>query len=1157
MATANTDPGAVIENGTPLTRNHWFDGKLLRADDLARDQDYHRTALRLANQAGGFGIVHGLEVTLDSAELVLQPGLGVTPHGELLLLNGELRVGVEALLGAGSAVALRLRDASGAEFQRCVALDGAAEAAPVPAGGLRIYRLSLELNQALCGFEDVVGSLCERACVSERQRPYQLEGVRLRAQVLPLMLAALPGFEPGAKHLRSRVASALFAREDAAIPPLPDDGGRLLSPLWCTGADFATGRTVTLGYLVRQSGSADFVELWSGRRERMQTQAQGYWQRRTRLRPFADFIAQVAQFQCQLTRAFDGAPAPAPAEGGDCDSLRAVVAELKAQIDAEAPVDAPEIAPDAAAPEGNSGLLISHATSPVLMQRLSHFSKIVAPFLLKRVDRLLLDRGIVELPPAGFLPVHGDTALQTQVQNLVGPGVQLRMCTAPLDAIGHLFEEAQHSARTALTPGLADPTNKPLLQVIVPDGTSQDAAVPGIEVGAYAAPGWLLVLWLAATKLAAFDEGDLLRTGAGIPVALLKLIGKKRLAALLDPAQDASLIAQGAGRISSTKPGRLAIAIVGNPDNKESTTGWMEFALADDPFTAAPGSTLSLDFDLADLSSLLPAGGAEGDELHFTGSVGVDPDPNTVLARRAEIEDATGVAGGELCGVSVDGLIRIRAHVHGDPQQADDPGTQISADHKAAAILQRVRESTGMRWLVIKPLPGAGEGRAYLVYDLRAPDINGVRQLVLRRVERETAREPNGVQTVNQTITIARFRTDPQALTVGAPARTQAEASLALLDQHLPDIAPDAAARQRLFGSGGASGGLQGPHDWVLFRRPVDAQCAVPAPLPVVAAPPPPQVIKTTTYRAAVARLLPSASAAVRKQVLDELRQGKLPDASTTRLESAGSVTYSGSALQPDESDVRLVAQFGRAGFAAPCRLVGVFSADARVGALMLDRAKRLGQKLGAEPQDGVVWAQSPQTAQDADGLMVFAVEPDDLPAPPPPQPTPPQPTPPPAPPPSLIRGHTVWLYTNAARDKLGLDGDALFKALATNGQSVLDRMLGVGARQVPFPVQFNWGPGGTGSLSVDGTLLAQLKAQGGWPANLFVEPPTLFSLDATTDSVDDHKRTNEEAQFLMGQAILGSTATLPAPRVRTGTHATPLTLIGGTQVLTVVLVRQ
>lgn len=1138
MATTNTDPGAVIESGTPLTRNHWFDGKLLRADDLARDQDYHRTALRLSNQAGGFGVVHGLEATVAAAELVLQPGLAVTPDGELLLLNDELRVGIEALLAARSALLLRQADAKDAAFKPCVTLEADVASAPAAAPGLRIYRLTLEPAQALCGFEDVVGNLCERACVNERQRPYQLEGVRLRAQLITLPLPALAGLEVGNKHLRSRVASALFARDDAALAPLPDDGGRLQSPLWCTGADLAGGRSITVGYLVRQTGMADFVELWSGRRERMQSQAEAYWQRRTRLRPFPDFIAQVAQFQCQLLRALDGAPAPAPTDGGDCDSLRTAVAALKAHIDATA---------SAAVPEGDSAKLVANATGPELMQRLSQFSRLVAPLLLKRLDRLLLDQGIVELPPAGFLPVSSERPLQAQVQNLVGPGVQLRWCTAPLDAIGHLFQEAQHSARTALTPGLADPTRKPWLQVIVPDGERQAATMPGIEVAAYLQPNWLLILWLAAAKLQGLGGDSLLRAGGAMPAGLLKLMSTQRLATV-----DATLVAQGAGRISSVRPGRLAFAVVGRPEDKEFGAEWLECGLADDPFSVPPGTSLALEVDVADLASSSDTGGALGDELHFKGALLLDVDPQAVEARRAQIEDASGVVGGELRGLRVKGEFRVRSHAHGVPQQADDPSPEVTAPLEDKAIVQRVGEATGLRWLVIKPLPGDGAGRAYLVYDLRAPDSNGERRLELRRVERAPVLETGAAPAVNQTLTVARFRADPQALAAGAAPRLRAESALAMLEQQLPDIAPDAAARQRLFGIGGDTGGLRGPHDWVLFRRLVDADCAAPAaPLP----PPPAPPARLSVYRAAVARLLPAADAAARKQALDDMRQGRLPSQAAARVASAGSVSYAAGALLPDAADTYLVAQFGRAGFAPPCRLVGVFSRDATAGTELLDRARRLGQKLGAEPAEGVAWAQPPQSLpDDVDGLMLFAVEPDPLPAPPAPIPAPPTPVPPA--PPDLIRGHTVWLYPNQARDKLGMGAEELMKALDTGGQAILDRMLTAGARQVIFPVQFNYGPGGTGSMVVDGSMLSQLKAQAGWPGNLLV-PPTLFSLDAVTATALDHKRTKEEANFLIGQAMLGSTGSLPAPTVLTATHASTLNLLAGTSVLTVVFAKQ
>lgn len=77
-----------------LTRSHFFDGRLLTAEDLIRDQIYLDQRLREVGRTLGTGVVGGLELTFDdvSGSLRLSPGSGVTSAGRTLELNSELRV---------------------------------------------------------------------------------------------------------------------------------------------------------------------------------------------------------------------------------------------------------------------------------------------------------------------------------------------------------------------------------------------------------------------------------------------------------------------------------------------------------------------------------------------------------------------------------------------------------------------------------------------------------------------------------------------------------------------------------------------------------------------------------------------------------------------------------------------------------------------------------------------------------------------------------------------------------------------------------------------------------------------------------------------------------------------------------------------------------
>ena len=78
-----------------LTRTHYFDGRLLTAEDLTRDQIYLDQRLREAGRVLGSGIVAGLEALLDGqGSLIIRPGAAITPAGRILELgvNGLQRL---------------------------------------------------------------------------------------------------------------------------------------------------------------------------------------------------------------------------------------------------------------------------------------------------------------------------------------------------------------------------------------------------------------------------------------------------------------------------------------------------------------------------------------------------------------------------------------------------------------------------------------------------------------------------------------------------------------------------------------------------------------------------------------------------------------------------------------------------------------------------------------------------------------------------------------------------------------------------------------------------------------------------------------------------------------------------------------------------------
>ena len=77
-------------------RPRYFDGKFLTGADLTRDQDYIRQRQADLARATGTGVVTGLDVTVEGSaggeQVVITPGHGVTPSGDLVMVTTRRRV---------------------------------------------------------------------------------------------------------------------------------------------------------------------------------------------------------------------------------------------------------------------------------------------------------------------------------------------------------------------------------------------------------------------------------------------------------------------------------------------------------------------------------------------------------------------------------------------------------------------------------------------------------------------------------------------------------------------------------------------------------------------------------------------------------------------------------------------------------------------------------------------------------------------------------------------------------------------------------------------------------------------------------------------------------------------------------------------------------
>jgi hypothetical protein len=125
-------------------------------------------------------------------------------------------------------------------------------------------------------------------------------------------------------------------------------------------------------------------------------------------------------------------------------------------------------------------------------------SDILAGRALPSTHGLLIDGGIIELPPVGYLPIdpnpQSQTTLEAQVYQLLGHGVDLRFCVMQHDDAGAQFTRAQHLDRISLLAGLEQGAPLQQVDILVPDGTwpTSTTPAPAAEPGIKPTLDWVL-----------------------------------------------------------------------------------------------------------------------------------------------------------------------------------------------------------------------------------------------------------------------------------------------------------------------------------------------------------------------------------------------------------------------------------------------------------------------------------------------------------------------------------------------------------------------------------------------------------------------------------------------------------------------------------------
>ncbi|MEW6218541.1 MAG: hypothetical protein AB1634_03285 [Thermodesulfobacteriota bacterium] len=143
----NRQGGRLSSIDPRLSRTSYFDGRLLKAQDLTRDQIYLDERAREIGRLLGSGIAAGLTPALrDGFRLQVSPGLAVAPSGRVLELDRTLEVnlldqGLIASLNAGRSRPFRA-GLYAVAVQYAEVGTGAAEAYPADLASQRVLRVA-------------------------------------------------------------------------------------------------------------------------------------------------------------------------------------------------------------------------------------------------------------------------------------------------------------------------------------------------------------------------------------------------------------------------------------------------------------------------------------------------------------------------------------------------------------------------------------------------------------------------------------------------------------------------------------------------------------------------------------------------------------------------------------------------------------------------------------------------------------------------------------------------------------------------------------------------------------------------------------------------------------------------------------------------------
>lgn len=393
---------AAADSG--ITRLNPSDGLFLRAEHLARMQDYARELALSVGLAGGSGVVYGYQTELSGSTLTVGAGLAIDPSGR------------------------PLRSTSGVELDL--------NKLPPIANNQFLVVQVIQGEPHLSGTENVYGNLCDDPASPATIQPWADEGVIVQVVTDSFNDLDLGGVNPVQR--RNRLASHYFERERAAGGPwlVPGaDGPSLLRP-WSDAVSRPDAAAVPLAVLLRLPKLGWVLDVWTARRDISDSPSPRDLYGRLGLRPRNVFWAQVLQFQTQLTDA------------------------IKASISVEGREKQVTLIDEALA--AYNALTVKPKK---LGQALTDIQEAQSLLVVHGELTDLTKSGFGELPPAGFLPVPDSGQPRQQFYStLFGKNITIRVCDCAADFALRAVEQAQHLDRIPLGASHLLPT----VDVLVP-----------------------------------------------------------------------------------------------------------------------------------------------------------------------------------------------------------------------------------------------------------------------------------------------------------------------------------------------------------------------------------------------------------------------------------------------------------------------------------------------------------------------------------------------------------------------------------------------------------------------------------------------------------------------------------------------------------------